>query len=157
MTDNSAEREAERVLRDASREIQAERCPQGEECAVHHRVDEEYVLESVQYARFITYAGDYCVVTSDNHVYESPTFLLKLALGLVSKADLPDRWETMVFHVGSGALGDLEWLSAEGRAGALRYVGTHDDWDNLHQQHDFVVIGINSDTLDVSKPAKLED
>ncbi len=152
MTDNSAEREAERILKEAAQKIQTEQCPQGEECPVHHRVDEEYVHEGSKYARFITYSGDYVVLTEDNHVFDSPQFLLKLLLGGEKKADLPPRWETSIFHVGDGTIGDLAEVPIEERGKALRYAATHDDWDALKNFHEVTVSALKQGLIDVSKP-----
>lgn len=155
MTDNSAEREAEQILKDAARAIQTEQCPQGEECAVHHRVDEKYVLESAKYARYITYSGDYVVLTEDNHVFDSPQFLIKALLGGVkTKEDLPPRWETSIFHVGDGTIGDLTELPVEERGKSLRYAKTHDDWDAVKMEHEAVLLALRSGLIDVSKPWK---
>lgn len=154
MTDNSAEREAERILKEAAQKIQTEQCPQGEECPVHHRVDEEYVREGSKYARYITYSGDYVVLTEDNHVFDSPQFLLKLLLGGVKKADFPPRWETSIFHVGSGTIGDLAEVPIEERGKSLRYAKTHDDWEHLKGVHDTTVSALQAGLIDVSQPYK---
>lgn len=156
MTDNneqnSAEREAEEILKDAFNKAKAEDCPQGTDCPVHFRNDEEYVLEDEKYARHITYVGDYAVVTEDNHVFDNPAFILKMLLGGVKKSDIPPRFETTVFHVGSGVIGDLEAKDVEGRRAAIRYAGTHDVWERVKDEHDTVVLMLKSDLLDVSKP-----
>lgn len=152
MTDNSAERKAERILKEAAQKIQTEQCPQGEECPVHHRVDEEYVHEGSKYARYITYSGDYVVLTEDNHVFDSPQFLLKLLLGGVKKADLPPRWETSIFHVGNGTIGDLAELPIEERGKSLRYAKTHDTWEELEAVHSITVASLEAGLIDVSKP-----
>lgn len=157
MTDNSAEREAEKILQDAARKIQTEQCPQGDECPVHHRVNEEYTHEESQYARHITYSGEYVVVTEDNHVFNNPSFLIKLVLGAVSKEDLPPRWETSIFYVGEGTIGDLGELPLEERRKTLRYARTHDQWDEITAQHVATVTLLEDGLIDVSKPFKLED
>jgi len=152
LTDNSAEREAEEILREAAKAIQTEQCPQGEECAVHHRVDEEYVLEGSQYVRFITYLGEYVVVTEDNPELESPTFLIRLILGVVKKEDVPPRWETSIFHVGDGTIGDIGNLPVGERGNSLRYAKAHDDWDHLKSEHETTVSALKQGLIDVSKP-----
>lgn len=154
MTENSAEREAEQILQEAARKIQTEECPQGEECAVHHRVDDAYQDEKSQYARYITYFGDYVVITEDNPELESPLFLLKAILGQVTKETLPPRWETSIFHVGSGPLGDLSEKPLEDRIAALRYIEKHDDWSAVKGVHDSVVVGLQGGLIDVSRPVK---
>lgn len=166
MTDDSAElggngdavSAAEKILKEAARKIQTEQCPQGEECAVHHRVDEEYVLESAKYARYITYSGDYVVITEDNHVFGSPQFLIKALLGGVkTKEDLPPRWETSIFYVGDGTIGDLTELPVEERGKSLRYARTHDDWERIKAVHESTAWALEEGLIDVSKPFKLED
>jgi hypothetical protein len=152
VTDNSAEREAEQILKDAARAIQTEQCPQGEECAIHHRVDEEYVQESVKYARFITYSGEYVVVTEDNHIFDSPQFLIKALLGGVALAEMPPRWETSIFHVGDGTIGDLADIPSEERGKSLRYAQTHDVWEAVKTEHNATVLGLQNGLIDVSKP-----
>ena len=157
MTDNHAEREAEKILQEAARAIQTEQCPQGEECAVHHRVDEEYILESAKYARFITYCGEYAVVTEDNHVFDSPKFLLDLIMGKVTKDTLPARWETSIFHVGEGVIGDLGNLPAGEVGKSLRYLKTHDEWEYVGDEHRTTVSALLQGMIDVSKPHSVED
>lgn len=156
MTDNSVERQAEEILKAEAQKIQTEQCPQGEECAVHHRVDEEYVLESAKYARYITYSGEYVVITEDNHIFDSPVFMLKLLLGGVKKDNFPPRWETSIFHVGGGTIGDLSGLPSEERGKSLRYAHTHDVWDRLKAEHDTTVRLLSEGLVDVSKPYKEE-
>jgi len=155
VTDNSAEREAERILEEAAKAIQAEQCPQGEECAVHHRVDEEYVREDDKYVRFITYLDDYVVITDDNPVFETPAFLLKLVLGMIKKDDIPPRWETSIFYVGpDGTIGDVGNKPREEQVAAIRYAKTHDDWDLLKSEHETTVSALKDGLIDVSKPLK---
>lgn len=156
MTDNqeqnSAEREAEKILEGAYAEARAEECPQGDQCAVHFRNDEEYVVEDQKYARYITYSGEYAVVTEDNHVLDDPFFIIKMLLGQVSKENMPPRFETTVFHVGSGVIGDLSDKDRAGRMESIRYAGTHDVWEQVKDEHTAVVVMLESGLLDVSKP-----
>lgn len=154
VTDNYAEREAEKILKDAARKIQTEQCPQGEECPVHHRVNEDYTHEESQYARHITYWGEYVVVTEDNHIFNSPSFLIQLVLGGIKKDDLPPRWETSIFYVGDGTIGDLGELPLEERRTTLRYAKTHDVWDEIAAQHLATVTLLEGGLIDVSKPVK---
>jgi len=157
VTENSAEREAEKILKEAAQKIQTEQCPQGEDCAIHHRVDEQYVQEDIKYARYITYSGEYVVITEDNHIFETPRFLLKVLLGEVKEeADLPPRWETSIFHVGSGTVSDLSRRSLTERGNALRYAKTHDDWDQLKGIHDVTVLALREGMIDVSTPLSEE-
>ncbi len=150
---NSAEAEAEQILRDAARTIQTEECPQGEECAVHHRVEEAFRDEKAQYARYISYCGDYVIITEDNLELESPSFILRAILGMVTKDDIPPRWETTVFLVGSdGTIGTLSDASPEVRKEALRYIERHDDWDALRSVHETVVSALQAGLIDTSTP-----
>lgn len=157
MTDkeiNSAEAQAEEILQAAARAIQTEECPQGEECAVHHRVPDAFKDEDSQYARYITYLGDHVVITEDNQELENPAFLLKLVLGLVKKIDLPPRWETTIFYVGDGTIGDLSEKPSEDRRTSLRYRETHDEWEGLEDTHNIIVSALESGFIDVSKPVE---
>lgn len=149
MTDeqNSAEREAEKIFEEAWPEARAEECPQGEECPVHFRVDEVYFEPKSEYARLITYSGDYAVVTEDNHELENPITLIKLMLGAIEKEDLPPRWETMILRVGSGSIGDLTGKGV----GFIRYTVTHDDWDAIQGVHEVTVSGLQAGLIDVDK------
>ena len=149
---NSAEREAEEILKSAYSEVRAEECPQGAECPVHFRVDEVYTLESAKYARLITYVGEYCVITDDNYELESPGLMLRAALGRLAIADLPAKFETTVIYVGEGALGEISEKSPEERLLALRYSEKHDDWEAVKGVHETVVSGIKADLIDVSRP-----
>lgn len=155
MTDNSAEREAEAILRAEAAKAQAEQCPEGEECAVHFRVDGEIFDAPSQYARLITYSGDYAVVTEDNHVFDDPKMLIKLITGQIKKGDLPARWETSIYHVGGGTLAELITAEGEVRKGSLRYAKTHDEWNYIKGVHETTVSALQSEMIDVSKPLEM--
>lgn len=152
---NSAEAEAEAILQEALAELEAngEACPQGEACAVHHRIDEEILVEDEEYGRIITYAGEYCVVTSDNPEMDNPVTLVKLVLNQMKKEDLPDFYETCVFHVGEGTLGDIQKLDKDGQRNAVRFVQTHSEWSNFKDAHEVVVNGVKEALIDVSETA----
>ena len=145
---NSAELAAEEILREAYPVARAEECPQGEECPVHFRVDEEYVDEESKYARLITYVGDHVVVTEDNIALGSPMALIGYILG-GPKPGLP-QYETSVVYVGSGVIGDVE--TTEQYRKALRYAKTHDDWDAVLVEHSSTVIMLHQGLIDVSTP-----
>lgn len=153
---NSAELEAEKILEGAYAEARAEECPQGEECSVHFRVDDQIVEESISYVRLINYVGDYVVITEDNHELDSPLLLVKLLLGGSLKENLPPRWETIIYYVGDGVIGDLAGKPLEERRNALRYAATHDVWDELIEVHDGTVKFLKAGLIDVSKPFNLE-
>lgn len=153
---NSAELEAEKILEGAYAEARAEECPQGEECSVHFRVDDQIVEESISYVRLINYVGDYVVMTEDNHELDSPLLLMKILLGGSLKEDLPPRWETIICYVGDGVIGDLSSKSLEERQKALRYAVQHDVWDELIEVHDGTVQFLKAGLIDVSKPFDLE-
>ena len=154
MTDdmNSAEQEAENILKDAFAEARAEECPQGDECPVHFRVDEEYLDVTGQYARLISYVGDYVVITDDNPALMSPAFLVKLLLGQTSKADIPPRFTTGIFKVGEGVIGDLSHKPVEEKKEAFRYSEAHDVWEAVTSTHNNVVAFLEAGLIDVSKP-----
>jgi hypothetical protein len=153
---NSAEAEAEKIFEEAfaSIDLNGEDCPQGDECAIHHRMDEEVIDDDIQFGRLITYVGDNVVITTDNPELENPVFLLKMVLGKISKDEIPPLYETCVIHVGEeGTLADLRALDTEDRAGAIRFVQQHSDWEGFKGAHEMVVTGIKEDLIDVSRPA----
>lgn len=149
---NSAELEAEGILREAYSTARAEECPQGKDCAVHFRVDEEFLDNDNKYARLITYVGDHVVVTEDNHVFGSPAFMVGYLLGSLATTTMPPRYETSIFHVGEGAIGDLQNRPVEERVTAVRYAKTHDDWEAVPIEHSATVLMLQQDMIDVSKP-----
>lgn len=149
---NSAEREAEEILKQAFTDAVAEECPNGEDCAVHFRVDELVREDDAQYIRVITYVGDYCVVTDDNHELENPVLILKAALGLIKKEDLPPRHETAIYLVGDGTLAELSEGSLETRRNSIRYLQFHDVYGAAQDFHEVTVSGLTSGLIDVSKP-----
>jgi len=149
---NSAELEAERILKEEFAKIAAGECPQGEDCPVHFRADEVYLHEESMYARLITYSGDYVVITGDNHALDDPILVLRMVLGKVTAKDLPPRWETTIIFVGEGTIGDLPDAPVEGLPTPLRYAETHDDWEGLQDTHTIIVSALESGFIDVSKP-----
>lgn len=156
--ENGAVKAAEEILEGAYIEARAEECPQGEECSVHFRVDDQIVEESISYVRLINYVGDYVVITEDNHELSSPLVLAKLLLGglLLEGVDLLPRWETIIYYVGDGVIGDLSDKPLEERQNALRYAAQHDVWDELIAVHDGTVKFLKAGLIDVSKPFDLE-
>lgn len=154
--ENEAVKAAEKILEGAYAEARAEECPQGEECSIHFRVDDQIVDEPSQYVRLINYVGDYAVITEDNHELSSPLLLVKLLLGGSLKEELPPRWETIIYHVGDGVIGDLSDKPLEERQKALRYAAQHDVWDELIEVHDGTVKFLKAGLIDVSKPFDLE-
>lgn len=153
---NDAERQAEEILEAAYTSARAEDCPQGENCPVHFRVDEEYFDEGLVYARLISYVEDFAVITEDNHAYENPALVLKVLMGKVTKEDLPPRWSTMIFYVGQEVIGDLSEKSVEDRRAALRYCASHDDWNAIAGFHSVTVSALKQGLIDVSEPFHLE-
>ena len=151
---NSAEREAEEILRNAYAEARAEECPQGEDCPVHFRVDEEYFDKAMGYARMITYKGDFVVITEDNPQMDNPLVMIRALLGRPT----PPRWSTSIFHVGSeGVISDLSDASMEVRQDACRYFALHDDWEAVRDQHNVTVTALEGEMIDVSKPWRKEN
>lgn len=151
---NSAEREAEKILETAYAEARAEACPQGENCPVHFRVNDEYYDDEQLYARLITYHGDYVVVTEDNHEMDNPAVFLKFLLGGTSMV-LPPRFETIVYHVGEGTIGDLSDKDVEHRRKSVRYSKKHDSYKGVKDEHTLVVAELVEGFIDVSKPLDL--
>lgn len=155
---NSAEQEAEEILKAAWEASQPEAdCPLGEECPVHHRVDEEYLLNEAEYGRMISYVGDFVVVTEDNHEFDNPLVLVKLLLGGLDQSEAPPRFETTIILVGDGALADLTSMSNREQRSLIRYAATHDDWGNFKSFHEVTVSALKQGMIDVSKPIYPED
>jgi hypothetical protein len=152
---NSAEQEAEEILKEAFAKVDldGEDCPQGDACAIHHRNDEEIIDDEIEFGRIITYTGEYVVITTDNPELENPIFLLKMILGQVKDENVPPLYETCVIHVGDGALADLRTLDKEDRANTVRFVQRHNEWSNFKDAHNVVVNGVKEELIDVSKPA----
>lgn len=152
---NSAEQEAEEILKEAFAKVDldGEDCPQGDACAIHHRNDEEVIDDEIEFGRIITYTGEYVVITTDNPELENPIFLLKMILGQVKDENVPPLYETCVIHVGDGALADLRTLDKEDRANTVRFVQQHSEWKNFKDAHHVVVNGVKEELIDVSKPA----
>lgn len=149
---NPAEAAAEEILKQAADEAQAESCPQGRECAVHFRNTEEYIEESIEYARFITYVGEYVVITDDNPEAVDVVATLKAVLGIGTAPKPGDRWETSIYHVGGGTVSDLADKTIEERKQAFRYHSTHDVWDQVPAEHRAAVSSLEAGLIDVSKP-----
>lgn len=150
---NSAEAEAEQILKDAlaSFDSDVEDCPQGDECAIHHRVDEVMTDDVIEFGRLITYVGDYCVITTDNPEMENPVTLAKLMLGQITTAQLPDIYETSVLYVGpEGTLSDLKPLDHSAKLDRIRFEQTHDSWKNFRPAHESVVSSVSEGLLDLS-------
>ncbi len=150
MTDesmNSAERAAEEILKAEADKAQAEKCPQGAECPVHFRNDEDYVDSEVKYARMITYVGEFAVVTDDSAEVANPI----VALSLILKGQKAPRYETVVYHVGDGVLADLILVSPEAVRKATRHLEKHDSWDGLRDHHQLVVTAVREGFIDLSK------
>lgn len=152
---NSAEQEAEDILKEAFSKVDldGEDCPQGDDCAIHHRNDEEIVDDEIEFRRIITYIGEYAVITTDNPELENPIFLLKMILGAVEEENIPPLYETCVIHVGDGALADLRVLDSDARRETVRFVQKHNEWKNFKDAHNVVVNGVKEELIDVSKPA----
>jgi hypothetical protein len=128
-------------------------CPMGENCAVHHRIDEAVFDEETEYGRMITYVGDYAVVTTDNPELESPILLLRILNGRVKPQDIPPPFETCVIHVGQGALSSARELDIKGQRDAVRFIQAHSSWDAFQDAHDAIVEAIKEDMIDVSQSA----
>lgn len=148
------EQEAEEIVRQALSEmdLDGKDCPAGEDCAIHHRVDEEMIVDEDEFGRIITYAGDYAVVSADNPDLSDPVTLLKLVLKRLEASDLPDLYETCVFYVGKGSLADLRKLDDTGRRESIRFLQTHSEWGNFKGAHAAIVSSVGNGLIDLSQP-----
>lgn len=130
-----------------------ELCPMGDDCGIHHRVDQARFDEESEFGQMITYVGDCAVVTSDNPELNSPGLMLAIALGGIRDTNIPPMYETSVIHVGNGTLNDVRKLSREGQVQAVRFIQLHDDWGNFKSAHDMVAWAVEGGTLDLSRSA----
>lgn len=153
----SPEEQAERILDGAlegvNLDVNGTECPQGGECAVHFRNNEEIIDDETEFGRLITYVGEFCVVTTDNPELENPVTIFRLLTRQITQDQLPPIYETYVVAVGAdGTLAEVRDSAPEVRRMALRFIQTHDSWENFRTAHQSVVDGISSGLLDVSEP-----
>jgi hypothetical protein len=144
---NSAEQQAEEILKDAYAEVRAEECPQGADCPVHFRVDEAYVDQEGGYARFVTYIGEFVVITDDNRELIDPVALFRM----IFRGYTPKPFETSVLYVGDGAIGDVPEWTMEALGALTRYRETHDSWEGLQDRHELVVGAVREGAIDLSE------
>lgn len=155
MTDNNdAKRLIEEAFADVDLDLDGTPCPLGDNCAIHHRVDEEIMDDEAEGGRIVTYLGDYVVITSDNPDYEDPRLLFRILTNSIKPEDLPPLYETCVLHVGpEGSMADLRKLDDDAQWNAVRFVEQHNSWVNFKNAHELVVNGVKGGDIDVSKPA----
>lgn len=146
---NSAEREAEEILRAAVSEVRA--CPDGEDCPVHSRSDSEFTDDLSEYAEIVTYVGDYAVATCDNSDLALPMELIQAIFDLPNAPESLPRFETLVWYVGKGCLADIGKREQD-LYEACRYRATHDDWRLIRQTHNVIVGALEQGMIDTSKP-----
>lgn len=153
---SEVERAAEAILREASSmyDLNGEPCPEGDACAIHHRNDEEVLVDEEEFGRIITYTGEFCVITSDNPDLDNPVVLMKLLLGMYKDDELPEKFETCILHVGEGSVSDLRKLDEAGRKKSIRFIQQHSDWSNFKGAHEAVLSSLKDGLIDVSKPVK---
>lgn len=148
---NSAELEAEGILKAEFERMQDDDyCPMGDDCSVHRRLDGEVMDDGVQYGLIITYLGEYAVMTSDNPELSPAELMARLVFSL--RGNLPDAYETVVIKVGKGALSDVAKLPFNDQADSIRYIETHDDWDDFKGVHETIVSAVEAGLIDLSKP-----
>ena len=155
----SPEQQADAILDEALKSVNLDvdgtECPQGDECPVHFRVDDELIDEEVEFGRLISYVGEYCVVTTDNPELENPLLLLRMVMGQVTDKDLPPLYETTVLYVGTeGALASLRDASKETRRDAIRFIQQHESWKNFKGAHTTVVEAVEKGLIDLSQPVR---
>lgn len=133
-----------------NKDIDGNDCPMGDECAVHFRNNEEYLVDEMEAGRMITYVGKYAVVTDDNPELLNPAFALRLLL--IPETPIPPRYETCVVEVGEdGALADIrDDVPLEEQGEMIRFTQLHDEWSNFKHAHDMVVASVEADILDLS-------
>lgn len=124
-----------------------------DDCAVHNRVDHSFMDDEEKFGRIITYVGEYAVITGDNPECYNPFRVLAELMGGKKPAPI-DAYETIVVHVGDGVLGDLKTDDGIALDKAIRFLQTHDSWENFESAHEAVVDGVYHGLIDVSKGIK---
>ncbi len=185
MTESNEDKIARELLNEAFADVDLDvdgtPCPLGDDCSMHHRVDESTINDEEEYGRLVTYIGDYVVVTSDNPDLENPVTLFTLLVKETQLAEftnqigdreptpeeaaqlfelnasLPALYETCVMHVGDGAIADLRKLDAKGQWASVRFVEQHSEWSNFRTAHEMVVSGVQGGDIDVTRPALPEE
>lgn len=147
----------ENELRKAVDEVFQDFCVEGEDCAIHRRVDRETLLHDEMYGSFITYVGKYCVVTGDNpHPGKADAYRLMLTaiLGLPEPEGFP-YYEVCVIEVGDGALSDVfERLREEKEDSYTLYAHTFSEWEDFTTEHKAAVAKLKAGELDLTSYQK---
>lgn len=112
-------------------------CPKGELCPSHYRVDAEEYQEDNAYGQFVTYVGDWCVVTGDNPeldvaLDETP---IQSILDPEEPLTLPPGYISVVIRVGEGTLSETDELPTEEYHMAVRFVSKFDDFEDFRDVH----------------------
>lgn len=149
--------DAKALIEEAFEGVENEDCPMGDECPVHHRLDEAYFDEDERYGRIISYVGEYAVITTDNPEMENPYVALGVLLGKIKPEDLPPYYETCVIKVGAeGTLHDVAQLDQDGHRDAIRFLQLHNSWENFKNAHEAVRSAVVEGLLDLSQPVSKE-
>jgi len=114
-----------------------EECPEGEQCPIHHRYDSETVEVSTEWARIVTYVGDYVVVTDTN------PFVLRGVFGQLLAREYTDRYDITVHEIGEGTLSSACNTGLE----LMRFHESHDDFSNIIDAHELVVEAVKQGWL----------
>lgn len=139
------------ILSAEQAKIDEEDCPMGDKCAIHHRNDETEIDEAERYGRIISYIGEYVVITDDNPEAINPQNALKIAFGLMKPEDLPCVYETIVVHVGDGALATVsKGTTEEQQKAAIRFRETFNEWEKFKNSHELVSEGVRNGLIDLS-------
>lgn len=129
-----------------------DKCPGEKECYVHYRNDVERLYDAVSYGLIASYVGEWCVVTDDNlddvPIIEGAT--IDHLLAMVADLDAP-LYETRVYKVGAGALGDLPDPIDGTYAEFVHYSYKHNEYEFLKDIHDDVVNDVIRGEIDLGR------
>lgn len=130
-------------------------CPMGDDCAIHFRNNERHMDEENEYGRYITYVGEYAVITGDSPLSAEQVLgaLAGIATGVAP--ELGDDYQTTVEYIGKdNALVVLNEMTDEEYSKTLRYRKTFGDFSNFENDHEYVVYMVTEGLLDLSKPVE---
>lgn len=136
----------------------AEDCPAGDGCPVHHRLDAETSHDEIKYGSAIAYVGDYVVFSGDNPRKVDPLVrMIAKAMQMEGELGAEDepQYQTSVLYVGpKGTLSDF--LDTPGALSeATRFTQKHDEWDNFFSAHEMIRDAVAAGHLDLTQKTEL--
>lgn len=142
----------ENEIRDAVNEVFEDFCPETKKCPVHYRNDRETLIDEAQMGSFITYIGNYAVMTGDNvDLTEMENMILSISalMGTLAPEDFP-YYEVCVVEVGDGTLADVKNRVKEEGDHFTLYVHKFSKWEDFASEHKAVVEKLKAGELDLT-------